>query len=127
MGGDSQQQNRQSSKRVAIRLVRQTNEEETYDDVTVSGNNLMRTHNSPSEQLDVVIDLSVDGDEMKPGVEVRELGGKRGSIREIVTGIVAVLLIVLVTLWNGISKETGVTIFLAILFYYFGWKSGQRR
>lgn len=127
MNGDSQQKTVKPKRAIAIRLVSQPNEEENYDDLATFENNLISRRESPSVQVDVEVDFSDEGEEMRPGVRLVEPSGKRDWIKEIVRGVVAIILVILVFLRSGVSEVTGLTILLAILAYYFGWKSGQRR
>lgn len=127
MNGDSQQKTVKPKRAIAIRLVSQPNEEENYDDLATFENNLISRRESPSVQVDVEVDFSDDGEEMRPGVRLVEPSGKRDWVKEIVGGVVAIILVTLVFLRSGVSEATGLTILLAILAYYFGWNSGQRR
>lgn len=127
MNGDSQQKTVKPKGAIAIRLVSQPNEEENHDDLATFENNLMSRREPPSVQVDVEVDFSDDGEEMRPGVRLVEPSGKRNWIKEIVGGVVAIILIILVFLRSGVSEATGLTILLAILAYYFGRNSGQRR
>ena len=127
MNGDSQQKTVKPKRAIAIRLVSQPNEEENYDDLTTFENNLISRREAPSVQVDVEVDFSDEGEEMRPGVRLVEPSGKRDWIKEIVGGVVAIMLVILIFLRSGVSEATGLTILLAILGYYFGRKSGQSR
>jgi hypothetical protein len=127
MNGDSQQKTVKPKRVIAIRLVSQPNEEENYDDLTTFEKNLISRRESPSVQVDVEVDFSDEGEEMRPGVRLVEPSGKRDWIKEIVGGVVAIILVILVFLRSGVSEATGLTILLAILAYYFGKKFGQHR
>src|SRR4051812_13172698 len=118
MNGDSQQKTVKPKRAIAIRLVSQPNEEGKYNDLAAFEDNLISRRESPSVQFDVEVDFSDEGEKMRPGVQLIEPSREHGWIKEIVGGVVAIILVVLVFLWSGVSETTGLAVLLAILAYY---------
>lgn len=112
-------------KKVTLRVIGQHSDEEAQSSyVEISGNNLVRRRNIREELVEIEIDLS--NDELLQGIQVTEVESTRGIVKEVATGLVAILLITFIFATTDLPQAIVLSILGSIVVFYFGMHVGRR-
>lgn len=103
--------------KVKFRLIEPHGDKEAQSELEVSGNNALQRRDV-REMLEIEIDLS--NDELLQGIKVTDVEPKRGIVREVATGIVAILLITFIFIKTDVPQAIMLSILVVIVSYFFG-------